>query len=83
MIAILTATLMVSTVAGYVLNQEAQANVYANGGNANGGNANGGNAGEVGNANTPISGTDAGTGGNGDAAGPGGVAICITDNVPC
>ena len=44
MIAILTATLMVSTVAGYVLNQEAQANVYANGGNANGGNANGGNA---------------------------------------
>ena len=38
----ISATLMVSSAVGYMLVQEAQANVNANGGNANGGNADGG-----------------------------------------
>ena len=86
MMAILTATLMVSSAVGYMLVQEAQANVNANGGNANGGNADGGPgiAGlKDGNSDAEATGRDGGTGGNGAPAGSGGIALCITDDVPC
>ena len=39
MMVILTATLMVTSIVGYMLVQEVQAEVNANGGNSNGGNA--------------------------------------------
>ena len=86
MMAILIATLMVSSTVGYMLVQEAQANVNANGGNANGGNADGGPgiAGlKEGNRNAAATGTDGGTGGNGALAGSGGIAVCVTETVPC
>ena len=83
MLAVLTASLMVSSVLGYMLVQEVQAEVSANGGNANGGNANGGNGALGAKGTDAVSGTDAGTGGNGAAAGPGGIAVCVTETIPC